>query len=326
MARILYFNEEAHRYTDDLGNEYLSTTTLNGKYKHKFDSKTEARRCARASTGIYKNRSAAQIEAMWDKSRDMACEKGTITHNELEGGIKELSMFKEAVHNLRMKDDEDMNRLFTLDDVMQLKNLKPIDPVKFYEKVGYKYPVIQQTIEYYAEQGYVMFAELGIYDEDKLISGMIDLFVYKHPYFVIIDWKTNKDDLLFESGYFKKDEQGQTTNVWVKQKKYLKYPLDNMLECKGNEYAMQLSTYAYMCSLRGLICQGLILFHIRDSYKLNKYGHPYRNKENNYIVDETKDKRVEYHVVPFYIDQVKLVFDHHAKTTLKNGVQLKIQL
>lgn len=326
MARILYFNEDAHRYSDDVGSIYTSTTTLLGDYKHKFDTKGQARRSARAGIGMYKNKSIAQITAMWDKTRDMACEKGNITHNELEGGVKEISRFKEAVHNLRLKDDDNLNRLFTLDDVMKLTNLRPIDPIKFYEKVGHKYPIIQQTIEYYTAEGFILFAELGIYDEGKLVSGMIDLFVYKYPNFVIIDWKTNKDDLLFVKGYYKKDDTGQTTNVWVKQKEYMKYPLDNLIECKGNEYAMQLSVYAYMCEQRGLICGGLIIFHIRDQYILNKYNQPLRNRENNYIVDDAKGKKVEYHIMPYYKDEVVKLFAHHAKTNLNKGVQFKIQL
>lgn len=326
MSRILYFNEEAHRYSDDVGSIYTSTTTAIGKYKAKFDTKEEAKRCARQGIGIYKNKTAKQIEAMWDVTRDNACAKGTATHNELEGGIKEVSMFKEAVHNLRVRDEADAARLFTLDDVMQLKNIRPIDPKKFYDKVGYKYPIIQQTIEYYTEQGYIMFAELGIYDEQKLISGMIDLFVYKHPIFVIIDWKTNKDEIKFDSGYYKKDEQGQITNTYVNSRKYFKFPIDNLLHCKGTEYAMQLSVYAHMCEQRGLICGGLIIFHIRDHFKPNKYGQPFRDKGGNYVVDESKGKNVEYHVMPYYKAEVIKLFDYHAKTELKNGVQFKMNM
>ena len=35
-GRILYFNEEEHKYTYDLGNGYISVTTLIGKYTQEF--------------------------------------------------------------------------------------------------------------------------------------------------------------------------------------------------------------------------------------------------------------------------------------------------
>lgn len=33
----LFFDEPSHKYTDNLGNEYVSTTTLLHNYKPKFD-------------------------------------------------------------------------------------------------------------------------------------------------------------------------------------------------------------------------------------------------------------------------------------------------
>ena len=42
-SNFLYFEDSNHRYTDTLGNEYLSVTTLIGKYHEKFDVKYWAR-------------------------------------------------------------------------------------------------------------------------------------------------------------------------------------------------------------------------------------------------------------------------------------------
>lgn len=324
MARILYFNEEEHSYTDDIGNAYLSTTTMLGQFKEKFDTKGMAKRLARQSTGMYKNRTEEQIKNMWANTTKMACEKGSVTHNELEGGIKETSMFKDAVHSLRYIDENDNNRLFTVDDALNLSSFKPLDPQKFYDRVGHKYPIIQKTIEYYVSEGYALFAEIGIYDENCLISGMIDLWAFKYPYFVIIDWKTNKDEIKFDSGYYKRDDDGQETNQYINSKKWLKYPIDHLPQCKGTEYGLQLSTYAYMCEQRGLICGGLILFHIRDQFKLSKYGHPFRDRNNNYIVDESKPKEVKYILPPYYKDEVHSLFNYRKKTALREGIQLKI--
>lgn len=327
MSRIIYFNEEAHRYSDDLGNIYLSTTTLLGQYEEAFDTKGQAQRLSRLGTGIYKGKSVSQIEAMWKASTVAACEKGNKTHDELELSVKETSMFMNAVKSLRTYDEDNHGRLFTLDDVLEMDNIKPVDTKIFYDRVGYKYPIIQQTIEYYTSNGWLLFAELGIYDEQRLISGMIDLFVYKHPYFVIVDWKTNKDDIAFESYYFKRDNEGQSTDVKViKRNDYLKYPIDDLINCKGNKYGMQLSVYASMCEQRGLIFAGGIIFHIRDQYVPNKYGKPLRDENNNYVVDEAKGKKVEVVIINHLKNQVDRVFADHLKRNHGEGIQYKITM
>jgi hypothetical protein len=324
MARILYFDEDLHRYTDDLKSVYLSTTTLLGMYKDKFDTKGEAKRLARLGTGIYKGKSAKVIEELWATNTGQACRKGSTIHNELENGVKETSMFKDAVHKFRCYDANDKNRLFTIDDVIGYDNLRPLDVNKFYESVGFKYPDIQRTIEFYVEAGFSLYAEIGVYDESRLISGMIDLWAVKGDTFVIIDWKTNKDDIKFDSGYYKRDNLGQTTNEYVAAKRYLNYPLDNLLACKGYEYAMQLSVYARMVEQRGLTCGGLIIFHIRDAYVLNRYGHPYKDKNNNYIVDQLKPRTANHILMPYLKNEVDALFAHHVKTRMKDGIQYKM--
>lgn len=329
MSRILYFNEEAHKYTDDLNNEYLSTTTLLGQYEPKFDSKGQAARLSRLGIGKYKGKSAKQIEAMWKATTESACDKGNMIHDELENGVKEVSKFANAVKSLRNYDPDDMSRLFTLDDILEMDYLKPVDPNDFYEKVGYKYPIIQKTIEWYCAQGYHLFAEAGIYDEKRLISGMIDLLALNltTKVFVIIDWKTNKDDITFESYYYKRDNEGQTTNEKVvKKNDMLHYPLDNLANCKGSKYGLQLSVYAKMVEQRGFTWGGSIIFHIRDHYVLNEYRQPYRDENNNYVVDEDKGRYVNNIVMPYYTDEVDRVFAHHVKNNLGSGVQYKMGL
>lgn len=46
--RDIFFNEAQHKYTDDRGNVYTSTTTVIGKYEDKFDSTEVAKACHRA--------------------------------------------------------------------------------------------------------------------------------------------------------------------------------------------------------------------------------------------------------------------------------------
>ena len=86
----LFFEEKAHKYTDTLGNEYRSVTTLIGDYYNHFDADYWAHKKAREQ-----GKSEKQIRAEWDKIKDEACERGTATHNGIEDAIKSVSKFKE---------------------------------------------------------------------------------------------------------------------------------------------------------------------------------------------------------------------------------------
>ena len=329
QPRILYFDEKAHKYTDDRGCEYTSTTTLIHQFVTPFNSKQEARRLAQQNSGFYKGMSAKRIERMWKDVTAKSCDNGTVKHGRLEDGTNEANGFKEvveyvkskfesAVSYLRVKNAD--NRLYTLDDILSYQYKYKFDLNLFKERIGSKYPDIYRCIEWYVQRGYEVYAEVGIYDPRFLISGMIDLLVINRhtKRFAIIDWKTNKDEIKFKAGYYKRDDKGQNTDKWVDQRKFLKYPLDNLFDCNGIIYSMQLSIYAYMVSLRGYEYDASILFHIRDRYKPNKYGMPFKNHDGMYIVDETQPEYVNYHMLKYLKDEVIRLFDYHAKHNIKH--------
>jgi hypothetical protein len=73
---------------------------------------------------------------------------------------------------------------------------------------------------------------------------------------------------MFKSGYFKKVKIGKDyikSNNFIDTNNRLKYPLDNIADCKGMKYTLQLSTYAYIMELWGykLIPNGLSICHLR---------------------------------------------------------------
>ena len=70
----LIFKEDGHKYTDTLGNEYLSTTTFLHEYQTKFDKTFWLRKKAK-ELGISEKKLAAQ----WDAIRDEACDRGSKT-------------------------------------------------------------------------------------------------------------------------------------------------------------------------------------------------------------------------------------------------------
>lgn len=72
-------------------------------------------------------------------------------------------------------------------------------------------------------------------DGDFLLCGQVDMLVIDGDNVIIIDHKTNKK-IEFKSFYDK----------FKKSQTMLKYPLNNIQDCNGQHYTLQLSTYAWM--------------------------------------------------------------------------------
>ena len=207
---FLYFKEEGHKYNDSLGNSYTSVTTLiHDNYVPKFNKKYWLHKKAK-ELGI----SEKQLEAQWKAITDEACSRGTATHNGIEDAIKEVSMFKKAIQYLTRIDD---GRVVTVADIPYLK-VKPLDIEEFKKATNYKYEEIYRVFQFYIDKGYTIYSEIGTFLIDYLISGTIDILCIREQDFVILDWKTNRNGLQFEAGYFKKDKTCkpvQRTNEYV---------------------------------------------------------------------------------------------------------------
>lgn len=299
----LYFDEGPHKYTDSNGNEYISTTTLIGNYAPKFNSKFWAHKKAKEQ-GV----SEKEILRQWDKIRDEACNRGTITHNGLEDAIKDVSKFQEAIKYLEQTES---GRCITVADIPNL-DVKPLDVEKFKEATNNKYEDIYRVFQHYVDKGYTIYSEIGVFDPILLISGTIDILCIKSDNFVILDWKTNRDGLKFESGYFQKDKTtvpNQLTNLWVRTNNKMLPPLNHLDECNGSHYTMQLSIYARLVErILEIPCVGLGLCHIGSPFVLNKYGQPLRDKEG-YHVDETKDEIIKWFRINFLRNEADALFN-----------------
>ena len=290
---FLYFEEDGHKYTDTLGNEYLSVTTFIGNYHEKFDAKYWARIKAKEQ-----GKTEKQILKEWDRIRDEACERGTNKHNGIEDAIKDVSQFKNAIKYLTMIES---GRCVTIADIPNLIP-KPLDVERFKEATENKYEEIYRVFDFYIQRGYTIYSEIALFLIDYLISGTIDILCIRDSDFVILDWKTNRDGLKFESGYYKKDKTtipNQLTNEWVSTDKRMLPPLSHMQDCNGNHYTMQLSLYAIGVEMiLGIPCVGLGLCHIGNAWKLNAYGQPYRDKDG-YHVDPTKPDTVNWYRIDY---------------------------
>ena len=310
---FLFFDEGPHKYTDTLGNEYRSVTTLIGDYYNHFDADYWAHKKAREQ-----GKSEKAIRAEWDRIRDEACERGTKQHNGLEDAIKNVSQFKDAIRYL---EEMKSGRCITIADIPNLIP-KPLDIEEFKDATNNKYPEIYRVFDFYTARGYVIYSEIGAFLIDYLISGTIDIFCYRPTDFVILDWKTNRDGLKFEAGYYKKDKStvpNQLTNEWVKKKQSMLPPLNHLDDCNGMHYSMQLSLYALMAEIiLDIPCVGLGLCHIGSPWVLNKYGQPYRDSEG-YHVDPNGEETVKWFKIQYLKNEAKaLLKDRYYKLKAEN--------
>lgn len=302
---FLYFKEEGHKYNDSNGNSYTSVTTLiHDNYVPKFNKKYWLHKKAK-ELGI----SEKTLEQQWQDITDEACARGTVTHNGLEDAIKEVSMFKKAIQYLTKIND---GRVVTVADIPYLK-VKPLNIEEFKKATNYKYDEIYRVFQFYIDKGYTIYSEIGAFLIDYRLSGTIDILCIRDTDFVILDWKTNRNGLQFDAGYFKKDKTckpAQLTNEYVIKKEYMLPPINYLPNCNGYHYTMQLSIYAIMVELiLGIPCVGLGLCHIGSPFIKNKYGMPYRDENNQYPIDPNGIETVKWHRISYKRNEAKAILE-----------------
>lgn len=312
-GRTIYFNEEAHKYTDDLGHGYISVTTLIGKYTTEFKKEQIAEACERIGKNPrhpkyqkYKGKSKKQILYEWEQETIKACNKGTIKHNYLEQAIKSCNGYK--VNAQGFIDDQ----IYTIDDIVQKHRYGRLNLDYFTQHgINTKYPEIYNLITALANQGYKIYAEIGVYDSNILLSGLIDILLVKDRDFIILDWKTNKAPIRFESGYYEKNLDGTLKlDSFIYKEDCFKYPLDILQDSVGNHYAMQTSTYAYLVESWGFNCVGIILCHIRTH-------------EKEYDEEGNEVESVEIYDMPYLKDNViDMLNDYSTKNVTKTTTTL----
>ena len=201
----------------------------------------------------------------------------------------------------------------------------PLDVEKFKDATDNKYPEIYNVFQYYLDNGYNIYSEIAVFDPKLLISGTIDILCHRSTDFVILDWKTNRDGLKFESGYYKKDKTTippQLTNEWVKTRDRMLPPLAHLDECNGSHYTMQLSIYGRLCErILEIPCTGLGLCHIASPFILNNYGQPLRDTDG-YHVDENGNETVTWYRINYLSKEADALFaDRYVK--LNKEVKVK---
>lgn len=281
IVRNIKFNEAAHTYVDELGNSYLSVTQLLGKLVPEFNKRfwlaykalEEPGKRMRADVFnnkiiinnipydvdfLYKNpdviKKIQAIDNSWKETTEEACARGNAEHNYLEDSINGFSKGKGISFNDLVADKGFKYKLINKEEL-------DISPLKE------THPFIYQKLLSFVQRGFIIFAEKRVYTAESLVAGTIDVFIVnlQTKEFYILDWKTNKREMKFISGYFKKEWIGgvkvETDNFVVKDERLL-YPCEHLQKCKGIEYTLQLSMYAHLCELWGFKCLGIELVHL----------------------------------------------------------------
>jgi hypothetical protein len=319
----LVFDEPQHKYTDTLGNGYISTTTILHNYQPKFDKSYWLRKKSK-ELGI----SEKKLEQQWDTIKDEACERGSNTHNGLEDGIKGGSQFKKAIQYLEARQTGEMITVADIPTI--LGNYRLLDLSEFIELTENKYPQIYEVFQRYTDNGYQIYAEIGTFLIDFLVSGTIDVLLLREDKFVIGDWKTNRGGLKFEAGYFKKDKSqkpAQTTDIWVPKQDFLLPPVNNLPNCNGSIYNLQLSMYAYMVELiLGIPCIGMWLCHIDSDFELNEYGQPKRFPDGLYHIKENPKEKTTFHIMQYRKQEIELILNDRRMQLEAGAVNTQFKL
>lgn len=265
-SHIIYFDERQHKYTDDKGNTYTSMTTVIGKYTEPFDCEAVAKACERIGRNPnhpkylkYKGKSAEEIKLKWSNVCTVALDNGNVKHDYLEDTVKRATNYRTVEGT-----DLILDRLFTVDDIVN-DTIGELN-IEWFSKVGIaqRYPKIYNAIVTLHNNGFRFYAEVGVYHLALLVSGKIDLIAVKGKEFIIIDWKTNKDDIRYEAGYFEKDLNDVTTNNFILTNKYMKFPLHFLPDSTGVHYNLQVSGYAWLMEQFGFINLGNLIYQIRE--------------------------------------------------------------
>lgn len=258
LKKNISFNEEFHRYTDEDNNVYTSVTTLIGRYTPQFNkdywSKYKANQAGLTQEQVLQN---------WEDITEEACARGTATHKMLEDSVNH------AISNYREK----RNLLTTATIVLAGTEFTNINiDILAQSNLSKTYPEVFSYLHaQVTSHGCRLYVEKRTYSHDHLVAGTIDLLLVKGKQFIIVDWKTNKKEMHFKSGYYKK-VGGIESTQWVDKKEYMLGPIKHLENCKGTIYTLQLSLYAYILELWGMQCVGLVLFHLRPEHKPKLYN------------------------------------------------------
>jgi hypothetical protein len=329
----LYFDPIEHKYTDDWGIPFISQTQIAELYSQKKNWLDVARNCAAIGNNPlcanpthpkhdkylkYKGKSAEDLLISWKVLKEEACEKGSEKHDYIEQSIKNATNFQSASGTGATK----RVKLFTVKDVIDDRNKELFVDKSKLIFLKARFPEIYAAIMDYVEDGWKPYSEVGVFNLTYRVAGLIDLLLYKHPYFMIIDWKTNRAPMRFESGYFDKDANGELTDTFISTADFFLPPLEYLPASTGNKYAIQLSGYTFQTEQFGIIpTTNNYLYHIRE-IKQKLEGDIVVKVGGADLVTEVLDT----HKMPYLRKEIVNMFTDYRIKTINNNVSDTISI
>ena len=169
--------------------------------------------------------------------------------------------FDKDKHSLRVAEREGVTQEMVL-EMWQKENKKATDRgtkihklmenyVSFGEKTedyDWLYKSYDKAVSYTIERFKKIYSENLLYNDEFKIAGTADL-IYDHgDYFTIGDFKTNKK-----------------FNYTSDFNEHFKSPIEHLLYCEFNNYALQMSLYAYMYEISsGKKCKKIVVFYLKE--------------------------------------------------------------
>lgn len=315
-GRTIFFNEEAHKYTNELGIPYTSMTTVIKKYEVHKDFETIAKACEAIGKNPrhpkyehYKGKTWKQLITKWEDTTKTSCEFGTNKHSYLEQTIKNSNGYN------RNNNGYINDKIATLDDIIEKHNYGRLKIEDFKATgIDQRYPEIFAIVVGLVKAGYYIYAEIGVYDDKYGISGLIDILCINHKTleFIILDWKTNKAPIRFDAGHYEKQKDGRLDlDKWKSTNDKMQFPLDDLDDSTGNHYALQLSGYAYLVSTFGYKFKGIILCHIRPI-------------EHKFLDRSEWEEVVEIYPIQYLENKVKLMMNNHMMNNMEQQTKLML--
>lgn len=320
MYKEIQFAEEDHKYFDDKGVVYTSATTLISQYQKQYDQdfwsmytalkendvkvrpEPEARviwingikypMSLLKKDEVYKNWQQ-MVLFKWKAITAQACLRGNNIHNYLEDTINDSkSDYKGATNKDISPDSDKINIKFNKDN--NIETIHDLDKTD----LNQTYPSIYNRLSKYINAGWIIYAEKRMHLEKYRVAGMIDVPIIKGKKFCIMDWKSNKDELKTQAGYYKKKKVNgvwQRTDEFIATGDSFQYPIAHVEQSKFNIYALQLSLYAYMMEEWGyeLANNGLEIVHIRPNKSPILIKIPYMKREIKMMLQHHYENKIQ---------------------------------
>lgn len=262
--RIIYFDEKSHKYINDANIEYISVTTYLHKFEPIFDSLSIAQSCAKIGQNPnhpkyskYRGMSVQQILDKWNTDKENGLNIGNEKHNYIDNRIKQSNNY-----NLHPTGG---GRLFTILDIKLNPSVGQLN-LEYFNKTGLynRYPRIYNIIKYFVDQGYTVYSEIGVFNDDYGISGLIDLLLVKGNKFILLDWKTNKDGIPSVPGYF---QELNGVRSFIQTDTRFLSPINSLPYSIKDKYTLQTSMYSRLVEFFDFELEAIILCHIgKDLY------------------------------------------------------------